>query len=69
MQFVKAYKSTGGQIEMDKDRAFAWEFVHKLKTNPEPPYDSSRISFYIALWIIENKEMIENFFKEMDDHE
>lgn len=69
MQFVKAYKSAGGQIEMTKDRAFAWEFVHKLKTHPEPPYDSDRISFSIALWIIENKKMIEDFFKEMDNHE
>lgn len=67
MQFIKAYKSAGGQIEMDKDRAFAWELLHKVKTKPS--YDSDRISFSIAMWIVENREMIEKFFKEMDDHE
>ena len=56
MDKVTAYKCSGGALEVNPERAFAWE-LNKL---------GDSISFSTALFLIENRTKITEIFNELD---
>ena len=67
MEIIEAYKCKDGHLETDKDRAIAWDLVYIAKKGSS--IRGEPISFTGALWIIENRDIIMQYLKEMDEPE
>ena len=61
---VTAYKCPKGTLETDPIRAYAWK-LNDLATDGR---DES-VSFGAALWILKNKEVVVEIFKELEDEQ
>lgn len=62
MKKVEAYQCIDGHVELDKDRALAWDLVHIAKQNSITRGDP--VNFSAALWLVANKELVINLLSE-----
>jgi hypothetical protein len=65
MKKVEAYQCIDGHVELDKDRALAWNLVHIARQNSTGRGDP--VSFSAALWLVTNKELVINLLSEKSE--
>lgn len=61
---VEVFKTSSGILEIQRERAFAWEIVEMSKNGRE-----ERIPFHGALWIIKNKNEIKKLLEEYENRD
>lgn len=59
---VIAYHCKNGILETDPVRAYAWKLHHLAKDGRD-----EKVSYGAALWIVKNRETVEEIFKELEE--
>lgn len=56
MKQIQAYQCLDGSVEVDIERAIAWNLVHIARQNSTGRGDP--INFSTALWIVKHKQLV-----------